>query len=256
MASQGHRFFVAPGCFRGTQVTIAGPQAHQIARVLRLRPGDKIVVLDDSGWQAEVELTALSAEAVVGLVLRRTLVRSEPYTKLTLFQALLKGDKFEFVLQKGTELGVSGFVPMVTDRCIVANLGEADGHKFSRWQRVIREAAEQSGRGKLPMLHPVLLFPQACERVRGLALIPWEEEKGAGLRQVLREHFPPQPGSQRPFSVSVFIGPEGGFTPAEITTARSYGILPVSLGRRVLRAETAAIATAAAVLYEAGELGG
>ncbi len=248
-----HRFFVPPEVLlqTGNDVMLTGPLAHQLHRVLRLRVGEEIVLLDNSGWQYLVAITAISAKGVRAEVRQKSLPANEPRTKITLYQSVLKGERFEFALQKGTELGIVEFVPVIASRCIVTNLSDASA-KFARWQRVILEAAEQCGRTKLPNLRPALLFPAACEEAsgKGLSLIPWEEEKTFSLKWLLR----PQAG-ERPFNINLFIGPEGGFTPDEVALAQDYDIHPVTLGPRILRAETAGIAAAAAILYEMGDLG-
>lgn len=248
-----HRFFVPPESLRGGKAEITGPQVHQICNVLRMGPGDQFTVLDDSGWEYQVEIEVVDRERIEARILNKKLAATEPRTKITLYQAVLRAQNFELVLQKGTELGVVEFVPIITDRCVISALDEVSESKLQRWQRIIQEAAEQSGRGRLPRLRPVLLFLQACERARysDLALIPWEEEHRTTLRSVLTSY----PANWRPFSVSVFVGPEGGFTNKEMDHARRYGITPVTMGPRVLRAETAAIAMTAALFYEFGDWG-
>ena len=254
------RFFVQPGAIAQGEVVVAGPQAHQIIAVLRMKVGDRCFVLDNTGWQYEVEVAEVHSGEVRAKVLSRSLVTTEPRTKITIYQGLLKADRFEHVLQKGTELGVVAFVPTLCDRSVVGSLDDSRSSKLARWERIIAEAAEQSGRGKLPVLQAAAVFPQACSQARGISLIPWEEESAQRLRDALR-HLALDGSSEargarpRPFAVNLFIGPEGGFTPDEIETARRYGIVPVTLGPRILRAETAAIAAASAVLYELGDLG-
>lgn len=249
-----YRFFISPDDFFGIEVRISNPGlVHRLRNVLRLRPGDTIEVLDNSGWVYEVELRQVESGLVVGQVQQKRLCPSEPRTKVTLYQGVLKGDRFEWVLQKGTEVGVSEFVPLLSERCIVQNAQQLSERKLQRWEKIVQSAAEQSRRGKLPPLQPLMLFPAACERIRrsgGLALIPWEEETRP-LRQVLEE----ADQAPSPFNLSLLIGPEGGFSAAEVDMARDYGILPVSLGPRILRAETAGIVVAALVLYHYGNMG-
>ncbi|MGQ9569102.1 MAG: RsmE family RNA methyltransferase [Anaerolineae bacterium] len=275
------RFFVPPEWLRGEQVVLRGSVYHQVSRVLRLQPGDEVILLDNSGWEAVVRLQDLAPEEGRGEVIARRLSTAEPRTKIALYQAVLKGRHFEFALQKGTELGLVEFVPLVTDRCIVADL-DAIAHKERRWQKILQEAAEQSGRGRIPHLRAPLFFPRACERVRrtgGLSLLLWEGGEGIGLRALFGgdaravealeallvelKTAPPDPvlpppaegvQRQRPFSVNLFVGPEGGFTEQEVALARQYGILPVSLGPRILRAETAGLVAASAILYALGDL--
>lgn len=244
-----HRFFVPPQSVEGRTVTLVGQIAHQLTNVLRMSPGDRIIVLDNSGWQMETELTEVQTYKVVGQVVRRSLARGEPKIKVTLYQAMLRGDRLEFALQKGTELGVVAFVPMITARCVIASLDDVN-KKLERWRRIVREAAEQSRRGRLPIIEPAMLFMQACERARdagGLMLLPWEEERETSLKDVLA-------ASPMPFSISLLIGPEGGFTREEVQLAQAYGARVISLGPRVLRAETAGLVTVSALLYESGDL--
>lgn len=245
-----HRFFVLPEVLAGDEVALPADVAHQMARVLRLRPGEHIRLLDDTGWQAEAELLAVASRSARARILRRTLATTEPRLQVVLYQALLKGDHFELVLQKGTEIGVSAFVPVLTAHSVVGHVAEADSPKGERWRRIIREAAEQSGRGRLPRLLPGMLFEHALARADAPAFIPWERAERPTLRAALRTAL-----RRLPLTVSLFIGPEGGFTDDEIALARQHRVEPVTLGARILRAETAAIVTAALALYEAGDLG-
>lgn len=259
-----HRFFIPPAWVEGNDVTITGPQAHQIANVLRMRPGDLAVVLDNSGWEIEVRLVSVERTVVKGEVLHRRLAGGEPRTKISLYQGVLKSNRFEFVLQKATELGVVQFLPIISERCVVSDLDAVEKRR-RRWEWIIQEAAEQCRRGRKPALHSAILFPQACEQTRrsgGLSLILWEQEKTSSLRTLLRRASPVSGAAstagketaRSPFTINLFIGPEGGFTEGEIAVARRYGLQPITLGPRILRAETAGIVAAAAVLYELGDL--
>ncbi|MCH7746000.1 MAG: 16S rRNA (uracil(1498)-N(3))-methyltransferase [Chloroflexi bacterium] len=244
-----HRFFVSPDCIDGQDVTLPDNVARQLARVLRFKSGDSIIVLDDSGMEYVVTLTAVDSNTAQGVVSDKRVSDGEPDVRLVLYQGMLKSDRFEFVLQKGTELGVSAFVPVSCARSVAK--GDS-ANRSVRWRKIITEAAEQSGRGRIPILEKPSEFFNACDAHEGPGLIPWEEEADAGLRSVLERWKASDIGIS---SVSIFIGPEGGFTREEVEYARSKGIVAVSLGKRILRAETAGIATAAAILYEIGELG-
>ena len=251
-----HRFFVPPAWVQGGEVGITGPQAHQIADVLRMVPGDRILVLDNSGWEIDTRLTAVDRRAIRGEVLSRRLSVAEPRTKVSLCQGVLKGKRFEFTLQKGTELGIVEFVPVIASRCVLSDLATVE-QKRERWEWIIQEAAEQSNRGRKPVLRAASLFPQACEKLQasgGLALMLWEEEKRTTLRDVLRQVPPGYAGRFPPFTVHLMVGPEGGFTREEADIARGYGLVTVGLGPRILRGETAGLVAAALVLYELGDL--
>lgn len=242
-----HRFFVSPSCIAGETVTITGRQAFQMRKVLRLAAGDRIVVLDDSGAEYEVALTDVKARRVAGSVVERRWCANEPGVRITLYQALLKGTRIEMVLQKCTEIGVAGFVLMNCERCVARDPARS---RWQRWERIVVEAAEQAGRGRIPSLTGVKDFPEACDDVAEIALLPWEGERHTGIRSFLgakRRNGPSSP-------VSLFVGPEGGFAEGEVAHAVSRRIEPVSLGPRILRAETAGFVAATAILYEHGEL--
>ena len=251
-----HRFFVPPSWIYGNEVRITGSQAFQIERVLRMRPGDKIMVLDNSGWEIETELAEVSTQLVRGLVRHRRLSAGEPRTKISLYQSVPKSKRFELVLQKGTELGVVEFVPMVSERCIISDLEDVEKRR-DRWESIIQEAAEQSHRGRKPAVRRATFFPQACEQARqtnGLSLILWPAEDRRSLRELLRNPAPNSTRGWPPFTINLFIGPEGGFTNGEVALARRYGLLPLTLGPRILRTETAGLVASAALLYELGDL--
>lgn len=224
-----------------------------MATVLRLRPGERVAALDNAGWLYEVELTRIAADTAEGKVCSRRLAPNEPRTKLTIYPALLKSDKLELVFQKCTEIGASGFAPIISDRCNVGSV--VSENRRQRWERIIAEAAEQSERGRLPQLLPATVFPQACEqaRGRGLSLIAWERGERSGIGTEITSRVGARNGS-RPFAINLFVGPEGGFTNEEIDLARAYGIIPVSLGPHILRAETAAVVGVTLILAYAGDL--
>jgi 16S rRNA (uracil1498-N3)-methyltransferase len=258
--STQQRFFVPPESIQNGHVRFSRDQARQMTAVLRLSPGAPVTVLDNSGWQYHVVLDSISGAEASGAVRTRSLVSSEPRTKITLYVGMIRAPKLEIVLQKCTELGVVSFVPMLCQRSIVGQADELNPAKLERWERIVAEAAEQSGRGKLPVLQPTVPFGQACESARGLSLVLWEGEKDARLRDALQQQPETAPrgrasATSRPFSVNLFVGPEGGFTDGEIERARSFGLQTVTFGQRILRAETASIAAVATVLFAQGDLG-
>ncbi len=245
-----HRFFISRDQLHGLVVRFDDVQAHQMRRVLRLRPGDRVVALDGVGLQYEVVLEEVTNSRVTGLVAAQAPATGEPRARLTLFQSLLQRDKFEWVLQKGTEIGVAEFVPVITRRSLVRDADDVGEHKLERWRRIIKEAAEQSGRGMLPrLLSPVPFEFAAAEALaHERALIAWEGER----RRTVDDYL----GGERDVrQVALYIGPEGGYEAAEVREAEEFGARAVTLGPRVLRTETAAIVGAALVLHELGEMG-
>jgi 16S rRNA (uracil1498-N3)-methyltransferase len=242
-----HRFFIPKDWIQQNEVTFTGEPLHQIGYVLRLKPLDRIIVLDNSGWEFEVEIERITKEQAKGKVINKKPGQEEPHIKITLYQALLKSDKFELVLQKGAELGVTAFVPFISERCVAR---KESASKIERWRKIIQEAAEQSERLILPVLHPLISFNDACKSVKQPALLLWEEEKSTSLKQTLQN-----PPFKDAVELNLFVGPEGGFPEQEKKLARQHGISIASLGKRILRAETAGLAAISAILYERGELG-
>ena len=173
-----HRFFVPPDRIRHRFVEFDADQAHQMRRVLRLRPGDRVTALEGTGRQYEVTLEEVGNARATGRAADPLAATGEPAARLTLYQSLLRREKFEWVLQKGTEIGVAAFVPVITRRSLVRDAEDVGPEKLDRWRRIIREAAEQSGRGLLPALSPPIAFAAAIEGARAadVALIAWEGE--------------------------------------------------------------------------------
>ncbi len=235
-----HRFWVAADQLDGEQVRFTDEQAHQLRSVLRLRAGAEVRVFDGlSQIDRVVELTGVASGRVVG----ETAHVPEPRTRLSVYPALLRRDKFEVVLQKLTEVGVACITPVVTARSLVREA--PDERRYARWQAILREAAEQCGRGVVPRLQPPQPLAAALQRGDAPPLVAYEGEHQCTLRDALAD---------RPTDVGLFVGPEGGYTNAEIDCARRAGGLTVTLGPRVLRAETAALVASALVLYELGDL--
>jgi 16S rRNA (uracil1498-N3)-methyltransferase len=239
-----NRFFVTPAAF-GPQGTVdLAAHAHQLHAVLRLKAGARVLLLDGSGDECLAELTEVGARRAAGRVLERRACAAEPRLRLSLFQCTLKADKFEWVLQKGTELGVARFVPVISRRSVVRP-AQALLPKYERWQAIVREAAEQSGRARLPEIAPPLEWDAALAAGAGRRLLAWEQAGGAAPGASL--------AAER--AVSLLVGPEGGLEAGEVAAAQGAGWQVVTLGPRILRAETAAIAGVAALTAAAGEWG-
>lgn len=241
-----HRFFVSPDCIHSTQVNFPPETAHQIHAVLRMRIGQEVIVLDNTGMAFRVRLENIRPSAVTGVILETLPITSEPRTRLTLYLGLTQREKFEWVLQKGTEVGITAFVPLITQRTLVRDATLAR-EKHPRWQRIVQEAAEQCGRGRIPDIHFPLELGQALEHAQAtgsLCLMAWEGENQRSLREAIHNLSTP------PHQVALIIGPEGGLSPEEVARAQQAGWLTCSLGARILRMETAAILGAAFILYE------
>lgn len=245
-----HRFFIPQEWVNKKSVTLIDSVAHQLRTVLRMQPGRKIIVLDNSGYEHFVNLTRVGKNVVTGEIYDSRPVRGEPNLHLTLYQGTLKAQKFEWILQKGTELGIAEFVPVICERSVLSDVESVD-KKSIRWERIIQEAAEQSGRGILPELRPAMMFRQACQRasqISGLSLLAWEAEDKTDLKSTLVavDSIPKQ--------VSLFIGSEGGFALDEVRLASGYQIIPIGLGKRIFRAETAGLVAGSAIFYQFDQL--
>lgn len=245
------RFFVSPEQVRKGRVTITGPDIVHIMKVLRLGPGDTLTVLDGRGKIYEAVIEQAGKEAVICAVTSESYAGGASPVRITLVQGLPKGDKMDLIVQKATELGVYRLIPLVCDRSVVKLEGDKPQRRIERWQRIAREAAKQCRRPDVPEILPPADWEEVLSgiHVNTAALIPWEEENLESLKKVLGEKE-----SREDFYV--FIGPEGGFTPAEVDLARSHGIRPVTLGPRILRTETAGLAVLAIIQYQFGDLGG
>ncbi|RME70347.1 MAG: 16S rRNA (uracil(1498)-N(3))-methyltransferase [Chloroflexi bacterium] len=243
-----HRFFIPPECITPPTVQLPPETARQVRTVLRMQAGDEIIVLDDTGLERTVRLTQVSKEQVRGEITGRRRSPGEPAVEVLLYQATLKGQKFELVLEKGTELGVSRFTPVICQRSVVRDAAAVE-KKYDRWQRIIREAAEVCGRGRLPRLERVMSLETALRHAvyAPVRLMFWEAGGEVSLKTVLQ--------TERPRRIAVFIGPEGGFAPEEVALARQTGCQVVGMGRRILRAETAGAVAVAAIFYELDEWG-
>ncbi len=237
-------------------LTITGGDAHHLGRVMRAKTGDHIVVADDIGQVGEYSITGFT-ENTVELQLKQYIQEeTESPVELILAQCLPKGDKLELITQKATELGVNTIVPLASDNCVVKYDGKKAAARQEKWQKIANESSKQCGRSCLPTVEPIAPFGQWLREIAEIAkkdgtaiCMCYENEEQQGIKAFLQTH--------RETKKLVFIiGPEGGFSLAEAQLARDLGIASVSLGTRILRAETAAIAAAAVIQYEIGDLGG
>lgn len=237
------RFLVPAGLLAADSATLGGATARQISVVLRMRPGEHVMLIDGQGGEAEGALTAVSPRQVTVHVVKRTCNTSEPALRMHLFPAILRAPRFDLVLQKATELGVQAITPVLAQRSVPHPAGDAVPE---RWKSIVREAVEQSGRGLLPALRAPIEFGAACAEARQADLaLCCSEHGGIELRTLFAQRIPA--------TLSAIIGPEGGLAVAELTQAAQAGLQAVTLGPRILRAETAAMALCAAAFCLAGD---
>ncbi len=245
-----HRFFVSPADISGDTVAFPRDLSRQISRVLRMSPGDEVTVLDDTGWEYLAALSVVNATRAEARIVSRYEGLGEPAVRLTLYQAMIRPERFEWALQKCTELGIVRFVPLITRRA-ERRSRDVSANRRQRWQRIIREAAEQSRRSRLPALDEPQTLEKALKSATRPVLMAWEAETIQSLKSSLegRAHSEADLGT-----LSIIVGPEGGFDHDEVELAREYNVETVGLGNRILRSETAAVTLTTAIMHEFGEL--
>jgi 16S rRNA (uracil1498-N3)-methyltransferase len=238
------RYFVDPAQFGEHEVTLQGEDVHHIVTVMRSEPGQEIIVCDGLGRVAIARLSLLSAKEVKAEITQALLEQRELPVRVTVAQGLPKGDKLEWILQKGTELGAHAFLPYSSERTIVKLDAKKEGKKLERWKKIVKEAAEQSHRTRLPQVLSLLTFKQVLDTAEDYsrAVIAYEKENGATLHEALGTLSAGD-------SLLILIGPEGGFSEAEVELAQSKGVMPVGLGPRILRTETASQYALSAISY-------
>jgi 16S rRNA (uracil1498-N3)-methyltransferase len=238
------RFFVPAGSLQDDQVVIAGDPFHHLRNVLRIKPGALLLLLDGLGQCCEVCLEQLYVDRATARVIRRW-QEKDASLPITLLQALPKGDKFDLVLQKGTELGISCFQPIETAHAVPSLDPLRLGKRQQRWQRIVGEAARQSRRDFLPEVRPLKPLARVLDEPSDdLKLVLWEAGSVA-----LKEALP----QASPTGVRLLVGPEGGFSAAEISTITAAGFQAVHLGPRILRTETAGLAATPILQYLFGD---
>ena len=240
------RFFVEEQEFSGDSLRLTG-ENFQHARVLRLKPGEKLLVCDGQGREALCAVRQVGASEMELEVLERREAETEAAVRVSVYLAFPKADKLEHVIQKATELGAYEIVAFPSARCVSRPDEKSLGKKLERWQKIAASAAEQSGRGRIPEVITLGSFKEALERGKQAekALLFYENEHAVTLRMALESG---------PWNtVSLLTGPEGGLEEAEVAQARGAGFQVCTLGKRILRCETAPLCALSAVMYAAGE---
>ncbi len=243
-----HRFFVTPPG-GDAQVTIHGADARHATRVLRLAGGDRFIAIVEGQGQFIARITSAEPLKVIAVLERPFEALTEPATDVWLFQCMPKTDKMDAIIQRATEIGASAIVPVMSSRTIPRPDNERQQARYARWRKIAVESAELSGRLRVPQVVEQVLFARALEMARDfdLRLMPWEQERARSMKQVLVD--------VRPSRVFLLIGPEGGFSEQEAAQAIEEGVLPVTLGPRMMRTENAGAVALSLILYELGDMG-
>ena len=244
------KFFVEPEHIDGDTAKIYDGDVNHITKVLRLSPKSIIMVCDGKGYDYRAEITGIDKACVTLRLLEKLPCETEPGVRVTLFQGIPKAGKMEYIIEKCVELGISRIVPVITSRTVV-KLGDkkAEDKKLARWRKVAAEAVKQCGRGVIPEVGDVVTLKEAVSLTTGIDLVlaPYENERETPLKQVLS-------ANRNIHSVGFFVGPEGGFEEEEINLLQAAGAKCVTLGKRILRTETAGHTVLTAVMYELDEL--
>lgn len=232
-----HHFFVKDHQVQDNKIVITGEDSNHLRKVLRIKEGEQILVNDEQGFEYTCEISGITEDEVLTTVLWKEAADRELPVEITLFQGLPKGDKMELIIQKAVELGAARIVPVATKRAVVKLDEKKAEKKQARWQAIAESAAKQSKRAIIPEVESVLTMKQAVQMAKGLdeILIPYELAEGMEYTRNTLEKI------KDVKSVGIFIGPEGGFEESEVALAKESGAKPITLGKRILRTETAGL---------------
>ncbi len=241
-----HHFFVNPEAVKSEIITITGTDVNHIKNVLRMKSGEQILLSDGQGQDFCCEIESLTEQEIIARIKDKTFERTELSGKFYLFQGLPKGDKMEFIIQKAVELGVTEVIPVHTRRTIVKLDAKKEEKRLERWKAISESAAKQSRRGIIPQITHVMNFSEALKYAGSLDIniIPYENFKDMTETKRVLDKIAPN------IRAGIFIGPEGGFEESEIELAMQQGVNPISLGRRILRTETAGMAILSVLMFQ------
>ena len=244
-----HQFFVTPMQVKEDRIYIEGQDVNHIKNVLRMKTGEQLKISDGNNKRYLCEIETMTAQEVCVRIIEEQQVNTELPSKIYLFQGLPKGDKMELIVQKAVELGVYEVIPVTTKRAVVKLDEKKAAKKVERWNGIAESGAKQSGRNVIPSVTKVMSYKEALAYAKELdvILIPYELAEGmAETKQVIE-------GIKKGASIGVFIGPEGGFETAEVEQAIESGAKAITLGRRILRTETAGLTTLSILMYHLEE---
>lgn len=241
-----HHFFVDPSRITEDKVKMEGSDVNHMKNVLRMNVGEELLISDGHGADYICRISNITQKEIEAEIIRKEKEGTELSVQIYLFQGVPKSDKMEWIIQKAVELGAYQIVPMATHRCIVKLDEKKEAAKRKRWQSIAESAAKQSRRGVIPQIHPVVDFKQAVKMAEDFSCkwIPYENFKDMESAKKILEQI--HPGDK----IAVYIGPEGGFESWEVDYAIEHGITPVSLGRRILRTETAGLMLLSVLMFQ------
>ena len=243
-----HWFYVEHSQISEKNIIITGDDVNHIRNVLRMEPGEHVVICDGQGKDYYCAISSVEKEQVIAEILEINDTETELPVKIYLFQGIPKKDKMELVIQKAVELGAYEVIPVAMKRCVAKiEDGKKEKKKLERWQAIATSAAKQSGRGIIPQIHSVVSYAEALNMAKELdcAIVPYEQAEG------MEQSYTAIKNAAQKQSVAVFIGPEGGFDDGEIALAQEAGFETITLGKRILRTETAGLTILSILMFEA-----
>lgn len=245
-----HRFFIKKEDISEGTINVSGEDVQHISRVLRLQNGDRIVLCDGEGTDYLTAILSMNKHSITVTIIDKEASKGEPDIDVVLYQGIPKSAKMDVIIQKCTEMGIKRIVPVYTARTVVGLESNADEKKkVERWAKISKEAAKQSGRGIIPGIDMPMNFSEAVKDAAKLnkVIVPYELEDSVSIKKALSQ--------SKVKSIGFFIGPEGGFEPSEIAKAKEIGAVPVTLGNRILRTETAGIVVLTSIMHEYDQMG-
>jgi 16S rRNA (uracil1498-N3)-methyltransferase len=247
------RIYVPRGVKEGNRLELGRQNLRYVKSVLRMTKGDRLTLFDGTGWEYEAVIKQIATEGILVEVIKKGSFHDDKEICITLMQSLPKANKMDFIVQKATELGADRIISFLSVRSVPKLSSEKASSRITRWQNIAVEAARQCGRSDIPEVHGILSFEEVIswQGHETLKMIFWEEEFGRGVRQVLCDKR-----YNETKDISVVVGPEGGFTKEEVARAVEKGFTSISLGRQVLKVETAVLTILSIIQYEKGIFGG
>lgn len=247
-----HKFFVLNNQIKDNIIEIIGQDVTHISNVLRLNINDEIVICNkDIGENYITRIIEIKKDKIICEVLEKN-IEDTNKVEITIFQGLPKADKMELIIQKCTELGVSEITPVSMERCVVKLDEKTEEKKIKRWQKIAEAASKQCRRNSICKINSITSIKNICNLVKDydILLVPYEEEQKTSFKEMLHSYV-----NAKNLKIAIVIGPEGGFDKKEIDSLKENGAKIITLGKRILRTETVAIAMTSAIMYEFNELG-
>ena len=246
------KFFVRDDQINDNKIDIIGEDVNHISNVLRMKVGDEFQVCNsDTTENYNVEIKSFEKEKIICSIINKMKSEAESDINLKIFQGIPKSDKMELIIQKSTELGIKELIPVDMERCVSKISGKDEKKKIDRWQKISEVAAKQSGRDMIPKIHNVIKINDIVKVISDfdMMIVPYEKAEGYSFKDAIEEI---KEYDKSNINIGIVIGPEGGFEPSEIVQLREAGAKIVTLGKRILRTETVALAMSSVIMYELG----